>query len=216
MHLKVCGIKNVKKVPKDYAVIFASNHASVIDPIFIPASLPFLSRFIPTYNIIRAEGKKSYKNKWINFLLVNFQFIFKFWGAYPSPFLIRVTEDSYKNALNVHLQILTNKKSLIIFPTGTIKTRKTCERPGTGISFLAQNSQCKIIPVQIIGIEKEEYFSLKKFFSRKYQICVKFGEMFEFKDIISDKIIDENNRTEIYLTVANIIVDKIAELGGSE
>ena len=51
---KVRGLENVKSTKK-YGIIFASNHASGLDPIFIPSALPFLSRFLPTYNMTRGE-----------------------------------------------------------------------------------------------------------------------------------------------------------------
>ncbi|MEK7182420.1 MAG: lysophospholipid acyltransferase family protein [Patescibacteria group bacterium] len=212
---KVRGLENVKKVPKKYGIIFASNHASGLDPIFIPSALPFLSRFLPTYNMTRGEGKLSYKNKFMNFLLVTLRPVFKLWGAYPVSFLVHKTFPGYMNVLKVHMKMLQERKSVIIFPVGAIKERKIQERPGTGISFIVHNVPCKVIPTQIwiYGLDKNEGLAFKKIFFRKYKIKIFFGEMLKSEDIFSGDEITEKNITDEYLYIANQIVDAIARLG---
>ncbi|TSD03340.1 MAG: hypothetical protein Athens071416_21 [Parcubacteria group bacterium Athens0714_16] len=214
---KVIGLENVKKVPKKYGIIFASNHASGLDPVFIPSALPFLSRFLPTYNMTRGEGKFSYKNKLMNFLLVTLRPIFKLWGAYPVSFLVHKTFAGYKNILRTHIKMLHERKSVIIFPVGAIKERRIQERPGTGISFIAHTVQCKIIPTRIwiYGLDKNEGMTLKKILLRKYKVRVFLGEILESENIFSGDEITEKNMTDEYLYTANQIVDAIAKLGDS-
>jgi len=55
-HLKVSGLENLKDLPSDKSVIFAANHSSELDPFITPASLPFMSRFIPLYYTIREKS----------------------------------------------------------------------------------------------------------------------------------------------------------------
>lgn len=214
-HFKVIGLENVRKVPKETGIIFASNHASGLDPIFIPAGLPFLSRFLPTYNMTRGEGRFSYKNKFFNFLLVTLRPLFKLWGAYPVSFLVHKTFPGYMNILKVHIKMLRERKSVIIFPVGSIENRKREERPGTGISFIVQNIPCKVIPTRVLifGLEKGKGLSFKKIFLRKYTVRVFFGEILKSEDIFSGDEITEKNITEEYLYTANQIVDAIAKLG---
>lgn len=216
-NFKVYGLENLKKIPRECGVIFASNHASGLDPIFIPAALPFLSRLLPTYNMTRGEGKLSYKNKFMNFLLVTLRPVFKLWGAYPVSFLVHKTFAGYKNILRTHIKMLHERKSVIIFPVGAIKERRTQERPGTGISFIAHTIPCKIIPTQIwiYGLDKNEGMTLKKILLRKYAVRIFFGEVLKLEDIFSGDEITEKNMTEEYLYAANQITDAIAKLGDS-
>src|SRR3990167_11455141 len=58
LHLKIIGCENLRSLPK--GVIFASNHTSELDAILIPASLPFLSRFMPMFYVSRP--REFYKN----------------------------------------------------------------------------------------------------------------------------------------------------------
>src|SRR3989344_5971123 len=51
LHLRVVGLENLKNLPK--GVIFATNHSSELDPILVPASLPFLSKFMPMFYVSR-------------------------------------------------------------------------------------------------------------------------------------------------------------------
>jgi len=216
-NFEVCGLKNLKKIPKEYGIIFASNHVSGLDPIFIPAALPFLSRFLPTYNMTRGKGRNPYKNKLSNFLLVTLRPFIKLWGAYPVSFLVHKTFAEYKSILKVHIKMLRERKSVIIFPVGAIKERKREKRPGTGISFIVHTVKCKIIPTQILicGLDKNEGLAFKKILFRKYKVRIFFGEILKSEDIFSGNEITEKNITEEYLYVANNIVDAIAKLGDS-
>ena len=214
---KVYGLKNVKKVSKEYGIIFASNHVSGLDPIFIPAALPFLSRFLPTYNMIRGKGRNLYKNKLFNFLLVTLKPFIKLWGAYPISFLVHKTFAEYKNILRVHMKMLRERKSVIIFPAGGIRERKKEKRPGTGISFIAHTVPCKVIPTQIwiYGLDKTEGLTFKNIFFRKYKVKIFFGETLMSENIFSGNEITKKNITEEYLYTANNIVDAITKLGDS-
>ncbi|MDE2188208.1 MAG: hypothetical protein KGJ35_00560, partial [Patescibacteria group bacterium] len=53
-HLQVRGLENLKGIGRN--AIFASNHASELDPFFIPASLPFFSRFSPIFYASREKA----------------------------------------------------------------------------------------------------------------------------------------------------------------
>ena len=71
------------------------------------------------------------------------------------------------NVLKVHMKMLQERKSVIIFPVGAIK-REKYRSTGTGISFIVHNVPCKVIPTQIwiYGLDKNEGLAFKKFFQK--------------------------------------------------
>jgi len=210
---KVFGLENLKKIPAKTGVIFASNHTSVLDPILIPAALPFMSRFLPTYNIIRF-GRKPYKNKFINFLLATLKPFIKMWGAYPAPTIIHKSADSYFHSLRFHLKILTDKKSLIVFPMGGIEKSKK-ERPGTGIAFLInQIASSRVIPIFISFAPKTKKLDFKKFFLRKYKIKIFFGEQINYRNIF-ENIILETSVIDLYTAGTKNILEKLKKVKDS-
>ena len=53
---KVKGLKNLKELEKNcFGTIFAVNHSSELDPIMIPASLPFFSCLMPMFYVSREQ-----------------------------------------------------------------------------------------------------------------------------------------------------------------
>ena len=129
-HLSVDGLENLKNLPA--GVIFTANHTSELDPIFLPASLPFLSRFMPMFYVSRPRS--FYKTSgWRQFFYG--RFLFKLWGAHPAISGYR----DYGLSLALHIQVIRCRKSLFIFPEGrkTIDGKVMVENAKGGAAFLA-------------------------------------------------------------------------------
>ncbi|MCH7597537.1 1-acyl-sn-glycerol-3-phosphate acyltransferase [Patescibacteria group bacterium] len=176
LHLKIQGLENFKHLPR--GVIFASNHSSEWDVILIPASLPFLSSFMPMFYV--ASEDKEFKHPrfgWKKYLYGGF--FFKAWGAYP----ITKGKQNYDSALKTHIRLLQQKRSLSVFPEGGIRSDNIPQTAHGGVSFLAHKTGVPIIPVAINGISK---ITCTEFILRKRDVTIYFGKPLYSKDIFDD------------------------------
>jgi len=146
-------------------VVFAGNHASEIDVILVPASFPFLSRFIPMFYV--AKKREFYEKKGMVALLYGGAF-FKLWGAYP----VREGLKDYRLSLNIHAEILKEGKSLLIFPEGGISPDGSIKPAHGGVAYLAHAANAPIVPTYIVGTKN---FSWGKFILGWYRFSVTFG-----------------------------------------
>ncbi|HTE49081.1 MAG TPA: lysophospholipid acyltransferase family protein [Candidatus Paceibacterota bacterium] len=165
--LKVNGLENIIHLKK--GIIFATNHTSELDPILIPASLPFLSRFMPMFYTSRERNYyKDNRFGWKkNIYGGNF---FKAWGAHE----VLVGQNNYELALKNHVQILKDEHSICIFPEGRKNTTGGDIETKGGIGYLAYKTNSPIIPVAISGaIEKKN-------------ITIEFGRPLYPRDIFED------------------------------
>ena len=176
-------------------VIFAVNHSSELDPILIPASLPFWSKWSPVF--YASLSKSYYKNKGLRGLIYGGNF-FKLWGAHP---VYRGLNDYEKSLVN-HINIINDGGSVCFFPEGKI-TRDGQLQPGKGgIVYLAQRTQCPIIPVGITGA-----FDIAPhiFLSRRRHITVAFGAPIFPHDIPKSNS-DEENVAHIMTKIKELMV----------
>ncbi len=161
---EIRGFENIKNLSGP--LIFASNHASELDPILVPASLPFLSKLLPVFYV--AKKREFYRKDGTLGLIYGGAF-FKLWGAYP----VREGLKNYKLSLNIHLEMLKEKKCLLIFPEGKITKNGSIGSAHGGIGYLAYATKSKVVPVAIEGNFR---LNRKNFFLRKSKIIVTFGE----------------------------------------
>ncbi len=150
-------------------VIFVANHGSELDPILIPASLPFLSPLMPMFYTSR--GSEFYKNsKWRKYFYGGL--LFKLWGSHS----LHSGSHDYALSLATHIYLLGEGKSLCMFPDG----RKTSDADiGSiahgGVGYLAWKTRATIVPVRIIGVHQTR---LGDFLLRRRKVVVIFGELF--------------------------------------
>jgi 1-acyl-sn-glycerol-3-phosphate acyltransferase len=200
-HLEIKGLDNLKNLSP--GLIFASNHSSEADPIILPASLPFLSRFSPIFYVSRP--KSFYNNSgWRQFFYGGF--FFKLWGAHSA---ISGKRD-YGIALSPHAQILSKRKSLLIFPEGR-KTRNgdiMYDEAHGGVIFLAEKMNIPIVPVRIKGAFK---MSFKNFLLRKYHITIIFGKPI-YVDSIFESIQSDNRGRNPYKVASRRLLEIIGEM----
>lgn len=176
-------VRGLENLPKKCGVIFAANHSSELDPILVPAALPFSSPLLPIFYVSRP--REFYQTSgWRQFLYGGL--LFKLWGSHAA---ITGFKD-YEKSLATHLDILRRGGSMLIFPEGR-KTRDgnmQTEAHG-GVAYLAAHTECPIVPVRIFG---DFNMTLRDFFLRKRKIIVIFGaplycsnalEKFDYKQI---------------------------------
>ena len=144
-NLKYEGKENL---PKDGSNIFASNHRSYVDPVFIS-----LANRVP--NSFMAKEELFHTKKFFVWIITKF-------GAFPVE---RGKGDT--DAIKVSFEKLNMGRNLVIFPEGTRSHDGKFGKVKTGVALIAAVAQCPVIPV---GIN----FEGKLKFRRK--VVVRFGK----------------------------------------
>ncbi len=199
---KVRGLKNLsrlKKIKKQEGVIFAVNHTSELDPILIPASLPFLSRLMPMF-YVSMEQKFYSSSGWRQYIYGGN--LFRMWGAYTAYVGVK----NYDVILRHHIDILNAGKSLCIFPEGQKTKDGNLGEGKAGVVFLSHKTNSPIVPVKIKGLYKP--LSQKDQLGRT-KLEVIFGEAIYSKDLFDDL---NNVGIEDYKKTVKIVMDKIQKL----
>ena len=135
---KIRGLENLKGI--EGGVIFASNHTSEFDPFFIPAILPFFSRFSPMFYTSR-ENNFYVNSGWRKHFYGGY--FFKAWGSYP----VSAGLHDYKASMKNQIRILGDGGNICFFPEGRI-TPDGMVQPGKGgVAYLAFTTGRPIVPV---------------------------------------------------------------------
>lgn len=201
MHLKVSGLENLKNLPK--GIIFVSNHTSELDPIIVPASLPFLSKFMPMFYVSRP--KNFYNNSgWRQFFYGGF--LFKLWGSHSA---ISGYKD-YGVSLSNHIHIIQRRHSIVIYPEGkkTLNGEVMINEAHGGVAFLAEKTGLPIIPVYIHGHFK---ITLKDYIFRRRHVSIFFGRPIYAREIFQSAVISSLNDNR-YKATARKVMEKVARL----
>ncbi len=193
---KVSGLENLKGLKT--GVIFAANHSRSLDPIVLPAALPFFSRFMPIFYTSRERTFYKVKAWWEKILYS--ESWFNAWGAHK----VVVGQKNFEIALEKHIKILKSGKSLFIFPEGgTTKDGKL--KPGKpGIAYLADKLSTPVVPV---AIEGNYGLTMKKFFRGKANISVTFGKPVYRSEFFGE---ETDLGIEDYKKASALIMSKIA------
>ncbi len=145
LHFQIKGQDNLSGL-ENKPIIFASNHASLIDASMIAVSMSRLRGFFcPKFFPIRFLASDHFKLHPIKNLLI----IFYIW-IHGSIWIHKSNRD-----LNVSLcdavKALKNKEKILIFPEG--KRTKTGElgEPRRGVAYLEKETGAIIVPIAIIN-----------------------------------------------------------------
>ena len=197
-HLEVSGLENVDE---ENNLIFASSHASELDPILIAVSLPLLSRHLPLF--FTGQEKKFYKGMGWKRLIYGGRF-FKAWGAYP----VYVGLKNYEQALRHHIAIIRGGNSVCIFPTGKRTADGEPAKARGGVAFLAHKTQVPVVPVFIHGARG---IMPQDFFLQRRKVSVIFGRPIHANDLFANsKNIVLNDRINDYEKAAAKIMKLVA------
>lgn len=195
--LKVEGVKNVKYLKR--GVIFAVNHSSQLDPILLPASLPFFCRLMPMY--YTARERDFYKTTGLKSFLY-WERTFRAWGAHK----VRVGIRNYKKSLSKHIDILRDGGSVMIFPEGGVTKDGNLREAKGGVAYLSYKTKKPVVPVGISGVFKIKFSDM---FFRKREIKLKVGKPIFPEDIFPKGYIPVAE----YKIIANdIILKEISKL----
>ena len=197
-HLKVYGLENLSEIERN--AVFACNHTSELDPILLPASLQFNSRFSPIFYTSREKNfydalgwRRHFYGGWL----------FKMWGAYP----VFVGLKNYEKSMAYQREIAKDGGNICVYPEGRITRDGHIQPAKGGVAYLAHAMNKPIVPVRIDGAYG---LSILDFFLHRGRLSISFGKPL----YVAAK---ENSTLSIddFKMYADFVMRKVGELKGT-
>ncbi len=158
-------VEGEENIPDDGPAIFASNHLSFSDSIFLPLVVPRRMTFLAKADYFTGRGLKGR-------LTAAF---FKGVGQVPVD---RSGGKASDAALRSGLRVLRRGELLGIYPEGTRSPDGRLYRGRTGVARLALEGKVPVIPVAMIGTDKAQ--PTGKVIPRIMRIGVRIGKPLDF------------------------------------
>jgi len=177
-------IKGSENIPREGGVLFASNHISAYDTIFLPWAV---LRKHPM-QMLWAPAKEEL------FVKPFQRLIYSSWGAFP----VRRGRDV--RAGKVLSDLLTNQK-VMLFPEGTRNRQGILGKGNRGVGKLIYDTRPIVIPTAIIGLNRW------KFPGVGLQAQVLFGHPIDFSDLMQLE-----NCKETHILIVERVMAGIADL----
>jgi 1-acyl-sn-glycerol-3-phosphate acyltransferase len=180
-----------ENIPKDGAVIFAGNHLSFIDSVFLPLVLERQIFFLAKSEYWQGKGIKG----WLS------RMFFKGTGMIP---IDRSDSRASEASLNTGLAVLAQGQQLGIYPEGTRSPDGRMYRGRTGVARMILEGGVPVVPVAMIDTDRVMPTGTK--IPRVHRIGIAFGEPMDFSRFeglqsdrfvlrsITDEIMYELNR----------------------
>ncbi|WP_157155988.1 MULTISPECIES: lysophospholipid acyltransferase family protein [unclassified Diaminobutyricimonas] len=183
-------------IPESGAVIFASNHLSFIDSIFLPLVLDRRISFLAKSDYFTGRGLKGWATK-------------LFFNATGQLSIDRSGGKASEASLNTGLAVLARGEQLGIYPEGTRSPDGRMYRGRTGVARMILEGQVKVVPVAMIDTEK--VMPIGKRMPKVRRIGVIFGEPLDFsryRGLEGDRF--------ILRAVTDEIMHELRQLSGQE
>ncbi|GAA1895547.1 lysophospholipid acyltransferase family protein [Lapillicoccus jejuensis] len=136
-------VEGAEHIPEEGAAIFASNHLSFSDSIFLPLTVPRRMTFLAKSDYFTGRGVKGW-------LTAGF---FRGVGQLP---IDRTGGKASDAALRSGLRVLRRGDLLGIYPEGTRSPDGRLYRGRTGIARMSLESGAPVLPVAMIGTDKAQ------------------------------------------------------------
>ncbi|WP_156760159.1 lysophospholipid acyltransferase family protein [Microbacterium karelineae] len=150
-------------IPREGAVIFASNHLSVIDSFAIPiAAAPRPVHFLAKSEYFEGSGFGGWLSR-------------TFFTAIGAVSVRRGAGQAAMDALDRQKEILATGAAVALHPEGTRSRDGRLYKGRTGIAYLALETGAPVVPIGLIGTDKVMPVGAKMP-SFKERVVVKFGE----------------------------------------
>jgi 1-acyl-sn-glycerol-3-phosphate acyltransferase len=158
-------VEGEENIPEEGAAIFASNHLSFSDSIFLPLMLPRRLTFLAKSDYFTGRGLKGRATA----------AFFKGVGQVPVD---RSGGRASDAALNSGLKVLRRGEFLGIYPEGTRSPDGRLYRGKTGVARMALEAGVPVVPVAMIGTDKAQ--PLGKRLPRIMRIGIRIGRPLDF------------------------------------
>jgi 1-acyl-sn-glycerol-3-phosphate acyltransferase len=143
-------------VPRTGALLICPNHAGSVDPPLVPAFTP--------RSDIWSLAKSEYFSS-------SMAWLFRWYQAFP---VVRHSAD--RAALKRSFDLLRDGHALLIYPEGTRTPDGVLVTPEPGAGFIAQKSECAVLPVALTGTRAVMPKGAR--FPRRARASVTFGKPF--------------------------------------
>jgi 1-acyl-sn-glycerol-3-phosphate acyltransferase len=183
-------------IPESGAVIFASNHLSFIDSIFLPLVLDRRISFLAKSDYFTGRGLKGWATK-------------LFFNATGQLSIDRSGGKASEASLNTGLAVLARGEQLGIYPEGTRSPDGRMYRGRTGVARMILEGHVKVVPVAMIDTEKVMPIGTRM--PKVRRIGVIFGEPLDFsryRGLEGDRF--------ILRAVTDEIMHELRQLSGQE
>jgi 1-acyl-sn-glycerol-3-phosphate acyltransferase len=158
-------VEGEEHIPEEGAAIFASNHLSFSDSIFLPLMVPRRMTFLAKSDYFTGRGIKGKATA----------AFFKGVGQLPVD---RSGGKAGEAALNSGLRILRRGELLGIYPEGTRSPDGRLYRGRTGVARMALEAGVPVLPVAMIGTDKAQPTGKK--LPRIMRIGIRIGRPLSF------------------------------------
>ncbi len=158
-------VEGEQNIPADGAAIFASNHLSFSDSIFLPLVLPRRITFLAKADYFTGSGVKGRATA----------AFFKGAGQLP---IDRSGAGAGDAALRSGLKVLRRGELLGIYPEGTRSPDGRLYRGRVGVARMALEAGCPVLPVAMIGTDKAQPTGKKV--PKIMRIGVRIGKPLDF------------------------------------
>ena len=158
-------VEGEENIPPEGAAIFASNHLSFSDSIFLPLVLPRRITFLAKADYFNGRGVKGRATA----------AFFKGAGQLP---IDRSGAGAGDAALNSGLKVLRRGELLGIYPEGTRSPDGRLYRGRVGVARMALEAGCPVLPVAMIGTDKAQPTGKKV--PKIMRIGVRIGKPLDF------------------------------------
>jgi 1-acyl-sn-glycerol-3-phosphate acyltransferase len=148
-------VENAPTIPEGTPVVFAPNHVSFADPLFMQGAWPRHLTFLMTESIWKLRA---------------LNWFFRFWGAIPVPDGDAVKASAIKDALKA----IRAGKPVVIFPEGKISEDGRLNPGNPGVAALMARARVPVVPVAILG--SYDVLPYRAKFPRIAKVVVRFGE----------------------------------------
>ncbi|HEX6917508.1 MAG TPA: 1-acyl-sn-glycerol-3-phosphate acyltransferase [Phycicoccus sp.] len=136
-------VEGEENIPETGAAIFASNHLSFSDSIFLPLVVPRRMTFLAKSDYFTGEGLKGRLTAWF----------FRGVGQLP---IDRSGGRASEAALRSGLKVLGRGELLGLYPEGTRSPDGRLYKGRTGVARMALEAGVPVIPVAMIGTDKAQ------------------------------------------------------------
>lgn len=157
--------EGTENVPREGAVILASNHLSYSDWLFMPLVIPRRVTFVAKAEYFETPGIKGWFQK-------------KFFSGAGQVPIDRTSGSAAAGAIRTQLRLLSEGEVCGIYPEGTRSHDGKLYRGRTGVARLALEAQVPVIPVAVVNTDV--IAPPGKVFGRFVRPGVRFGEPLDF------------------------------------
>jgi 1-acyl-sn-glycerol-3-phosphate acyltransferase len=185
-----------ENIPESGAVIFASNHLSFVDSIFLPLLVERHIVFLAKSEYFTGTGLKGRLNR----------FFFSGMGQVP---IDRSGGKASEAALQTGLNVLAQGRQLGIYPEGTRSPDGRLYRGRTGVARMVLESGAIVLPIAMIDTDK--VLPTGTIFPKLHKVGVVVGEPMDFSRFAGM----EGDRF-VLRSITDEIMHELSKLSGQE